>query len=191
MRDADISRFMTTEPATVTPDTPASEVRAMLESEAMHHLPVVEERRLVGIVSASDLLKLYLLDEQLSGQATTVSQIMETEPVVLDERATLREAAEKLSLGGFHALPIVDEDKRLVGIVTSTDLIDHLLHQLPRGDGSIPEVSVEGLQARNTVLERVCRAAELYMRSGHAEHEHSELLKALDAARSESQRVVL
>lgn len=191
MRDTGIRRFMTTEPATVAPDTPASEARAMLESDAMHHLPVVDGDQLVGIVSTSDLLKLYLLDEELSGAATRVEQIMETEPVVMREHATLREAAEVLSLGGFHALPIVDEDRRLVGIVTSTDLIDHLLHQLPRDDGSIPEVSVDALQARNRVLERVTRAAELYMRSGYAEHEHGQLIKALDAARSRSEQVML
>ena len=189
MRDGDISRFMTTEPTTVAPDTPASEARALLASETMHHLPVVDEGRLVGIVSTSDLLKLYLLDDHRAGSLATVSQIMEDEPMVLHERATLREAAEVLSLGGFHALPIVDEAGRLVGILTSTDLIDHLLHQLPRGDGSIPDVSTDALQARNRVLERVCRAAELYMRSGNAEHEHSELLKALDAARARSENV--
>ena len=43
----------------------------------------------------------------------------------------------KLSIGGFHALPVIEPDGTLVGIVTSSDLINQLLHQLPQGDGSI------------------------------------------------------
>ncbi len=182
---------MSTNPATIGPFAPSSDARHLLESGGINHLPVVDDGKLVGIVSTSDLLKLYLLDEELTGATTTVDQIMQPDPISLDEGGTLREAAEKLSTGGFHALPIVDEDKHLVGIVTSTDLIDHLLHQLPRNDGSIAEVSVAGLQIRNRQLEKVCKAAELYMRSGHAEHEHSVLLKALQDARVLDETVTL
>ena len=182
---------MTTKPASIGPCAPSSDARHLLESGGINHLPVVDNGKLVGIVSTSDLLKLYLLDEELTGATTTVDQIMQPDPISLVDTGTLREAAEKLSTGGFHALPIVDEDKHLVGIVTSTDLIDHLLHQLPRGDGSIAEVSVAGLQIRNRQLEKVCKAAELYMRSGHAEHEHSVLLKALQDARSMDESVTL
>lgn len=191
MRDQQVRRIMSTNPATIGPFAPSSDARHLLESGGINHLPVVDDGKLVGIVSTSDLLKLYLLDEELTGATTTVDQIMQPDPISLDESGTLREAAEKLSTGGFHALPIVDEDKHLVGIVTSTDLIDHLLHQLPRNDGSIAEVSVAGLQIRNRQLEKVCKAAELYMRSGHAEHEHSVLLKALQDARVLDETVTL
>ena len=44
--------------------------------------------------------------------------------------ATLREAAEKLSMGSFHALPVVDRKRRLHGIVTSSDIIGELLRRL-------------------------------------------------------------
>jgi len=191
MRDQAVRRIMTTQPATIAPGDPAADARRMLETGVIHHLPVVEAGKLVGILSTSDLLKLYLLDADLSGTATTVDQIMEPDPLVLKEQASLREAAEVLSVGGFHALPVVDDDRRLVGIVTSTDLIEHLLHQLPRGDGSVSEVSVSALQSRNRVLEQVCRAAELYLRSGHAEHEHTVLLKKLDQARTANDPVTL
>ena len=184
MRDQSIVRIMTSEPATVNVDEPAAKAVQILETEAIHHLPVVEDGRLVGIVSTPDLLKLYLLgDDPPAANSIPVRQIMQKDPVVVASSSNLRDAAEMLSTGSFHALPVVDTDGLLVGIVTSTDLIQHLLMQIPRGDGSLAEVSTAALQTRNRVLEEVCRAVELYIRSGHAEHEHSVLLKKLAAAR--------
>ena len=131
MRDVPIDRIMTPDPATVGPHQTAAEARRILETDAINHLPVVEGDRLVGMVSSSDLLKLYLLDDKLPlFDATTVGQIMETSMIVLDRKSTLRDAAEKLSMGSFHALPVVDRKRRLHGIVTSSDLIGELLRAL-------------------------------------------------------------
>lgn len=131
MRDIPIDQFMTPDPAAVSPQTPAAEARRLLNSNVINHLPVVEDGRLVGIVSSSDFLKLHLLDGKLQIVAdATVSQIMETKVVVVRNNATLRDAAEKLSVGGFHALPVVDKKRRLVGIVTSSDLVGQLVAKL-------------------------------------------------------------
>jgi hypothetical protein len=62
--------------------------------------------------------------------------------------------------------------------VTSTDLIVVLLHQLPAGGpvgGNTPETWMD--------LENVRAAAELYLRTGHGEHEHAALVRALAKAR--------
>ena len=132
MRELPIDRIMTPDPATVRPQDTAAEARRLLDSNAINHLPVVEGERLVGIVSSSDLLKLYLFDDKLPiFAAATVAQIMETNLVVLPRDATIRDAAEKLSMGNFHALPVVDRKRRLLGIVTSSDLIGSLIDELP------------------------------------------------------------
>lgn len=132
MRDIAIEEVMTPDPATISPQSSAAEARRMLDSNIINHLPVVEGERLVGIVSSSDLLKLYLLDDKLSLFArATVDQIMETNLVVINKQATLRQAAEKLSMGNFHALPVVNKRRKLIGIVTSSDLIGELLKVLP------------------------------------------------------------
>lgn len=195
---------------------PATVAKELLESGHMHHLPVVHDDKLVGIVSSMDLLKIYLLDDgRVPIFEAKVRQIMQANPIVLESGANLRDAAEILSVGGFHALPVVDPDRTLVGIVTSSDLIEHLLRQLPSGDGSIrtrpiaestfrmngsdittilreaEQAANRGgddsklaqallyLRERNRLLKDVCRAAELYIRSGHGEHEHSVLVKRL------------
>jgi CBS domain-containing protein len=211
-----INRIMTTDPATVGPDAAVADAKTMLESDNMHHLPVVDEGKLIGIVSSSDLLK---IDSLANGSGSlaeiTVNRIMTSDPVVLESHANLRDAAKILSDGGFHALPVVDPDHSLVGIVTSSDLIEHLLHQIPTGDGSIEvhattdsakdpddsdfsEVLREAeetvdqgdgdsklaqvllyLRKRNRLLQDACKAAEIYIRSGHGEHEHAVLVKRL------------
>lgn len=131
MRDIPIVHVMTPDPATISPQSSAAEARRLLGSNVINHLPVVEGGRLVGIVSSSDLLKLHLLDGKLPIISdATVSQIMETKVIVVNKNATLRDAAEKLSVGGFHALPVVDRKRRLVGIVTSSDLIGELVSRL-------------------------------------------------------------
>ena len=141
---------------------------------------------------------------------------MKVSPQVLTVDANLRTAADKLSSGGFHALPVVTTDRTLVGIVTSSDLIQHLMKQIPSGDGSLRasspgssgrspedvdvnaavretevasgrgddlsdlEKSLLSLNERNRQLEAIFEAAERYVRSGQADHEHSVLVKRLN-----------
>ena len=217
MRDIPVSRIMTTEPITVEPMQTIVEARKLLEAHPVHHLPVVDDGKLVGILSAADMLKFFMLDRDAAVlDSIRVRQAMQFDPVMLPSTANLRDAAEKLSSGSFHALPVVEPDKTLVGIVTSSDLIDHLLKQIPRGDGSVrtpqlASVSVDAdevdisalahqveqaaasgetlteieqallsLQSRNRQLNAVFQAAERYVRSGHADREHSILVKRLD-----------
>lgn len=195
MRDTPISRIMTTDPLTIGPTDTVAAARALFESHNIHHLPVVDDGKLVGIVSSADLRKLFLLDEKsaLSASARVV-QIMEVGPMTLGADATLRLAAEKLQAGSFHALPVIDQQRKLVGIVTSGDLIAALLKSLPVGDGSIveaPEYNLADLLGENQKLRKVYDAAELYVRSGHGEREHSVLIKRLADIRSDSRRVAL
>lgn len=139
MRDFPIDRIMTTDPATVGPLDSIIHARRLLDTNFIHHLPVVEGGRLVGIVSSSDLLKLHLLDDHLSiYERVTVDQVMETNVVVIEKGATLRDAAEKLCMGHFHALPVVDRRRHLVGIITASDLIGELLKALPASAPELP-----------------------------------------------------
>ena len=131
MRDIPIVQVMTPDPATISPQSSVAEARRLLNSNVINHLPVVEGGRLVGIVSSSDFLKLHLLDGKLQIVSdATVNQIMETNVIVVNKNATLGDAAEKLSVGGFHALPVIDRKRHLVGMVTSSDLIGVLVSKL-------------------------------------------------------------
>jgi len=141
MRNISIGSIMTPDPVTVSPQSSVAEARRLLDNHVIHHLPVVEDGRLVGVISSSDFLKLYLFDDAMTlFSRATVDQIMETNVIVLNKRATLRDAAEKLAMGNFHALPVVGRHRKLVGIVTSSDLIGELLNIMdghPLEDGPV------------------------------------------------------
>ncbi len=132
-----VINVMTEKPVTVEKHQMLSDARALLADEHIHHLPVVEGNRLVGIISSSDLVRLSLMydrdDESLSDfldRQYTIEDIMQKHPITVGVEYTVREAARVLSLGGFHALPVVGYDGDLKGIITSTDLIELLLEKL-------------------------------------------------------------
>lgn len=128
MRNIDIKWVMTADPATIGPDDHIETACSRLEVGDIHHLPVVEDGKLVGVVSSSDLLKLHLLEDGVtSALDVTVDAIMEKSPITIDSTSSMRDAAIRLSAGSFHALPVVEPDNTLVGIVTTSDLIRQVL----------------------------------------------------------------
>lgn len=192
MRNTFIDRVMTTDPVSIRPKDSVAKARRLLEAGGIHHLPVVDEGSLVGMVSTADLLKLYMLDNMRDLESRTpVDQIMASDPMTLDVGSTLRDAAQMLTAGTFHALPVVDGRGHLAGIVTSTDMVMYLLKQIPIGDGTLSEPFDGDVLARLHALEKVYDAAERFIRSGMAAREHTVLTKRLDEARGASDRVNL
>lgn len=134
-RNEPVSHLMTRNPFSVQRGQPISEVRRILAEHAIHHVPVVDGKRLVGLVSSLDLVKLAWGSTDGRGfdaivdHTKTLADVMSADPVCLRASQTIREAAEALADGNFHGLPVVDAEGDLVGIVTSTDLIRYLLAQ--------------------------------------------------------------
>ena len=126
-----VRHVMATDLTTVQIDEPPSELRARFSTFGIHHIPVLKGKTLVGIVSTLDLARLSLevwvkdpatrdswLDEMFK-----VRDLMTFEPEVVHPDDTIRAAADKLAQGNFHALPVVDDNTQLVGMITSTDLL--------------------------------------------------------------------
>jgi CBS domain-containing protein len=174
MRNQPIERIMTAPAWTIGPESTLEEAARLMARERLHHLPVVDAGGLVGIISAADLIG---RDAPDAGRKRA-GDVMQREPVTLSRTATLQDAAALLAAGDYHSLPVVDPAGKVAGIVTSTDLITALLHQLPTG-GAAGGAASDML----TDLENVRAAAELYLRTGHGEHEHAALVRALAKAR--------
>lgn len=129
-----ISEIMTTRLITVTPDTSAKEVYDIFKKNDFHHLPVVEKGEiLIGIISKEDFFKVsYILSQQTTGktwseahyQSLHAKDFMTNYPMTLDPDDTIGLAADVFLTNKFHALPVV-EDHRLVGIVTTHDLLTY------------------------------------------------------------------
>ena len=112
---------MTTELVTVNPSTPLAEAKELLRHNNFHHLPVVDHNfRLRGILSQSDFIKAHDATQGM------VSDLMTSGMAKLDTEDTVRTAANVFAFNRFHALPVVGEDDKLLGMITTLDLIQML-----------------------------------------------------------------
>ena len=179
---------------TVSPDDTLAAAQALLEREQVHHLLVVEHERMVGILSSADLLKLALLLQPQPGQSLgetaeslgmKVRDVMQSKVAVVRENTSLRDAARALTLGGFHALPVLAIDDTPIGIVTSSDLVSLLVDGIDRDPAGEPATSPgqDRLRDVNPRLLDVLRAAEIYLHSGHSDQQHARLTRAVERAR--------
>ena len=180
--DTPITHIMVPDPITVEVGQNLADVRRALSGERFHHLPVLQRGKLVGIISLNDLVKHGAGDPEAAtagylDQHLSIREIMQTNVIGIGHRATVGEAARLLSTGGFHSLPVVDDDQHLRGLVTSTDIIDFLV------DGETQTPLVASSPTRLKALENVFKAAELFLHSGLAETEHARLERAIEAAR--------
>lgn len=109
----------------------------LFKKERIRHIPVVSGSEIKGMLSYTDLLRISFADainddetdvDTVVYNMFTIDQVMAKNLVTVSSSTTIKEVAEILSKKEFHALPVVDEDK-LVGIVTTTDLIYYLLEQ--------------------------------------------------------------
>lgn len=122
---------MSRQPVCVDIGDPPSRLSEVLAEQSFHHIPVLKNGALVGIVSTLDVARLSLgawvadaktetawMDAQF-----TMEDAMTWEPKCVQDSDTLKLAADALATGEFHGLPVLDDDGALVGMLTSTDLL--------------------------------------------------------------------
>ncbi len=109
----------------------------LFKTHHIRYIPVVKEDVIIGMLSYTDLLRISFADaidkEEESVDTVvynmfTIEQVIRRKLVCVSSSFTIREVTEILAKNEFHALPVVDHNK-LVGIVTTTDLINYLINQ--------------------------------------------------------------
>ncbi len=139
-----VHSWMSSPARTIKPLDTAAHARRLLEDYRINQLAVVEDDRLVGIVTDRDLRDAFpsvidvIRNETRAGRRTftspeevSVEMVMTANPLTLAPEAPLSAAARLLRSERIGALPIV-ENHRLVGILTRSDLLDALLSALER-----------------------------------------------------------
>ena len=124
---------MTTPVVTLEPSADIFEAVALMLQHGIRHLPVVDDGRVLGMVSERDLraavggaaLSLHLYGGH--AQLGSVSTVMVTNAIVVREDASLFELAGHFVHHHVGAVPVIDQRERLVGIVSYVDLLRYLL----------------------------------------------------------------
>lgn len=119
-----ISSIMTRDLYTVSPEDNLEKVKDIFSEKHIHHMPVVENEDLVGLITTSDLL---WLDESFdSYKYVKVGRVMTKKLAVLEPEDKIGTAAQVFLRNWFHALPIVKAGtKKLLGIVTTFDILSY------------------------------------------------------------------
>lgn len=132
-----ISEIMTREVITLSKSDSLEHAEHLFKSKSIRHIPVVENQQIIGMLSYTDLLRISFADavdedehsvDTIVYNMFTIEQVMAKNLVSAPSSASIKQVAEVLTKREFHAIPVVDDNK-LVGIVTTTDLINYLLDQ--------------------------------------------------------------
>jgi len=113
MLNEPVHTIMTRNLITVKPEDFLSTVRQTFMNNSLHHLPVVEGEKIVGILTTYDLWKNEIAPENYS--TAQVKEIMNTNIAKISPTDKIGTAAEVFLSNKFHALPVVDENNLLLG----------------------------------------------------------------------------
>ena len=126
-------------------EEPAGTVLRLFASYPIHHLPVLSGQKVVGMLSCADVMKLDAFlpkssvppDEYLS-QHISVETLIRKPVITIQPHQSLIDAACLMATHGFHALPVVDGQDRLLGIITTTDIMHAALKLAPQANVEAP-----------------------------------------------------
>jgi CBS domain-containing protein len=116
-----IKEVMTSNLATVESNASVVEAAQLMRDENTGIVPVVEKGGLVGTVTDRDIV-VRLIAEGRDPQSVTVREIASTDLVTVDPQQDLDEALRLMASYQVRRLPVVEEDGRLVGVVSQADV---------------------------------------------------------------------
>ncbi|MBT8494732.1 MAG: CBS domain-containing protein [Deltaproteobacteria bacterium] len=133
---------MSPDPVTLAPDDSVAMARREMELATIRHLPVVEDDNLVGLITQRDVLA------HRGGEEVPVSELMRTDVVTVSPGTAAHEAAYMILRHSIGSVPVVDDDGKLVGIVTDTDFV-RVAYTLLGGRVDPDELAAEEREADN------------------------------------------
>lgn len=137
--NATVSQYMTKNLITVHPEDSLETVKDIFGKHNIHHLPVVRQNHIEGIISKRDLAlfarwipltESEKLLEDTRMRNYKAKEIMTTRMAKVDPTDRMNVVLEVFKINRFHALPVVDGEK-LVGIITTHDIISALVAEDP------------------------------------------------------------
>lgn len=119
-----VKDYMTKKVICVSPNTPTEEIIELMRTSRHNSYPVVEDEKLVGMVTAFDVVS--------KEWADTVDGLMSTKLVVANPDLSINDASRVMFRRGISRMPVVDENSKIVGIITNTDMVrSHIERSTP------------------------------------------------------------
>jgi predicted transcriptional regulator len=101
---------------------------------------VIEDERLTGIMTERDLL----LKLEQGGLDQPLRALMTPDPEVLKPDDPIVYALNKMSVGGFRHVPLVDAERRPVGVISVKDIVDYICDFFPNDVLTVPPDTARG-----------------------------------------------
>ncbi len=119
--ETQLGLLMTPDPVTISPDATVREAASLMIKHSVRRLPVIENKKLVGLISVADLVatlaQMKIRDEIKDSYISQTFALWEETPLPLVGRI--------MEISGFDAIPILDNESILQGIISERDLIRH------------------------------------------------------------------
>jgi CBS domain-containing protein len=116
-----ILEVMTSDPRSVSPDAPVADASRIMRDEDTGIVPIVEDGKLIGTITDRDIV-VRLIAESRDASSAIVRDIASTDLVTVDPQQDLDEALRLMAQHQVRRLPVVEEDGRLVGILSQADV---------------------------------------------------------------------
>jgi len=123
-----VKQHMTKNPLVLSPDMDVTVAFRKITDRNVRQAPVVEDGKLRGIVTDRDLRMALVQSNTQPG--LQVRSIMTEDPITVSENSYLREAARLISKNKFNALPVLSDSGELIGVLTTTDILNGLVKAL-------------------------------------------------------------
>ncbi len=142
-----VKDYMTKNVISVTPNTPTEYIIDLMKESHHNSYPVVEDNKLVGMITAFDIVAKDWKD--------TVKGMMSTKLVVANENLSINDASRVMFRRGISRMPVVDEKGVLVGIITNTDMVRSHIERSTPNKVDYFKTTMEQLYGIKTTLRRM------------------------------------
>jgi IMP dehydrogenase len=141
-----VRNYMSTNVITVRPNQPIKEVLRLMAETNHDGFPVLEDGRLIGIITTRDCV--------FKRRGSKVKDFMSNEVVVTFPETNLMDAARVMFRMGYSRLPVVNEEKKLIGIITNADVIRSQIERATPDKVKRIRDSLEKLHDVKTIVRR-------------------------------------
>ncbi len=119
-----VGECMTTDLFTVRKEDILELVGQMMDWRRLRYMPVEDDKaHLVGLISSRQILRAFLKNAQDAGTANVVEDIMIKDPVTVSVETTIKKAMQIMKEIKVGALPVINEQQELIGMITETDFL--------------------------------------------------------------------